>query len=405
MTWAAAPISINAVIDDKLYIGNLSAALSQDVQKRLGITHMISACVEHTFNPRPNAMVIPVQDSEYEDILIHLPDACLFIETALGHGGKVLVHCMMGISRSATIICAYLMVSQRLSVSVAIQYLRKRRPEIHPNYGFMKQLHAFHECRHRPSCTNTHYIAWKRRQRRDVEKYLNLLTDCIPVVSDELYLTSEFPGDPDTAESLLLDLGVTHLLSISSAQLPKPGLPSNFQHFFIDVPNNAREALLLELPYVCNFIGNAITQGSRVLVQCRVELRACIVACAYLMVSRKLSPRQAYAVLEAALPLYNPTPVFYRHLELFAACNLCPTCDHPIVHAWLAEQSGPVNMHTTKTRSITKSASINTNPTSLSITTTTALSNCISSTPIDAFDLTSLSKALSRYQPTSAVPS
>ena len=93
-------------------------------------------------------MVIPVQDSEYEDLLIHLPNACLFIETALSRGGKVLVHCVMGISRSATVVCAYrefippllcpcakhprcpprfqVMVFQRLSASAAIQYVRKR---------------------------------------------------------------------------------------------------------------------------------------------------------------------------------------------------------------------------------------------------------------------------------------
>ncbi|KAH0840359.1 protein-tyrosine phosphatase-like protein [Lanmaoa asiatica] len=406
MTWAAAPISINTVIDDKLYIGNLSAALSQDARKKLGITHLLSVCTEHPFDPRPNAMVIPVQDSEYEDLLIHLPDACLFIETAISCGGKILVHCVMGVSRSATVVCAYLMVSQRLSVSAAIQYVRKRRPEIHPNYGFMKQLHAFLQCRHRPSCTNIEYIAWKRRQKREVTKYLNLLTDCIPVVPDQLYLTSEFPGDADAVESLLLDLGVTHLLSISSAQLPKPNIPSIFQHCFIDVPNNAREALLLELPNVCNFIGDAIVHGGRVLVQCRVELRACIVVCAYLMISRNMYPRQAYAILEAALPLYNPTSVFYRHLEIFAACKYRPTIDHPIVHAWLAEQSGgPPLKLPTKTQSISKTAGITTNPHSLTVTTSTTLSNCVPSTSIDVFDMASLTEALSRYQSTSAVVS
>lgn len=97
---------------------------------------------------------------------------------------------------------------------------------------------------------------------------------------DKLF-TSEFPGDTDAAECLMQDLGATHLLSISSAQLPKPNLPSIFQHCFIDVPNNAREALLLELPNVCKFMGDAIAHGGRVLVQCRVELRACIVVCAY----------------------------------------------------------------------------------------------------------------------------
>ncbi|KAF8432956.1 protein-tyrosine phosphatase-like protein [Boletus edulis BED1] len=399
MTWSAAPISINAVIDDKLYIGNLSAALSQDVQKKLGITHLLSVCIEHTFDPQPNTMVVPVQDSEYEDLLIHLPGACLFIETALSHGGKVLVHCVMGISRSATVICAYLMVSQRLSVSAAIQYVRKSRPEIHPNYGFVRQLHAFAKCRYRPSWTNSEYIAWKRRQKREVTKYLNLLTDCIPVVPDQLYLTSEFPGDPDTAESLLLDLGVTHLLSISSAQLPKPNIPSIYQHCFIDVPNSAREALLLELSHVCTFIGDAIARGGQVLVQCRVELRACIVVCAYLMASRNISPRQAFSILEAALPLYNPTTAFYRHLDIFAACNFHPTVDHPIVHAWVAEQSGgPLLKLATKTQSITKTANMTTNPPSLTITTSTTLSNCVPSRPLDAFDLASLNEVLLRYQ-------
>ncbi|KAI6032366.1 hypothetical protein PISMIDRAFT_600985 [Pisolithus microcarpus 441] len=92
---------------------------------------------------------------------------------------------------------------------------------------------------------------------------------------------SEFPSDLESAESLLLDLGTTHLLSISSAQLPKPNLPPTFEHCFIDVPNNAREALLLELPTACRFISDAIQSGKQVLIQCRVELRACIVACAY----------------------------------------------------------------------------------------------------------------------------
>ena len=163
----------------------------------------------------------------------------------------------------------------------------------------MRQLHAFSQCRYKPSCTNSEYIAWKRRQKREVTQYLNLLTDCIPVVPDQLYITrfvrwtrpvsqvidgpliSEFPGDADAAESLLLDLGATHLVSISSAQVPPPNLPSIIQHYFINVPNHAREALLLELPCVCKFIGDAIAGGGQVLVQCRAELRACIVVCAY----------------------------------------------------------------------------------------------------------------------------
>ncbi|KAL4063479.1 hypothetical protein V8B97DRAFT_2026422 [Scleroderma yunnanense] len=339
MTWSDALVSVSAVIDDSLYIGNLASALSQDVHKKFGITHVLSVCAEHTFEPKPNWLAVVVQDSEYEDLLIHFPQTCAFIQTALDKGGRVLVHCMMGVSRSATVVCAYLMMTQRISAKAAIQYLQKRRSQVHPNFGFRKQLQVFADCRYKPSCTHTEYIAWKRRQKREATKYLNLISDTIPFIPGQLYISSEFPRDPEAAESLLLDLGTTHLLSISSAQLPKPNIPPNFEHCFIDVPNNARETLLLELPTACQFIGEAIQAGKQVLVQCRVELRACIIACAYLMVTQKLSPRQAQGILESALPLYNPTATFHRHLELFAACEYKPSSSHPLVQAWLTEQA------------------------------------------------------------------
>lgn len=331
-----------------------------------------------------------MQDSEYEDLLIHLPRACSFIQSALAQGGKVLVHCAMGVSRSPTVVCAYLMSTQRLSARAAIQYVRKRRPKIHPNYGFMKQLIAFGECRYKPSCTNSEYIAWKRRQNREVSKYLDLIANTVPMIPDQLYLSSDFPGDSDAAESLLLDLGMTHVLSISSAQLPKPDLPL-FNHCFINIPNNGREALLLELPTACKFIGDAITGGGQVLVQCRVELRACIIVCAYFMLTRRVSPRQALGLLESALPLYNPTDTFYRHLDLFAACNYVPTPNNPLVQAWITggTQAGK--------SSLKKKSTTTTNTTTLSLaTTTTTLA-----TESKVFDFAALSEVLARFQSTS----
>lgn len=85
---------------------SLAAALSTDVRKGLGITHILSVCTEYSSTDH-NHLTIPVQDSEYEDLLIHLPRGCSFIQNALDQGGKVLVHCAMGVSRSPTIVCAY----------------------------------------------------------------------------------------------------------------------------------------------------------------------------------------------------------------------------------------------------------------------------------------------------------
>lgn len=52
-------------------------------------------------------MSIHVDDTPDENILIRLPEACDFIQRAIDSGGKIFVHCMMGVSRSATVVCAY----------------------------------------------------------------------------------------------------------------------------------------------------------------------------------------------------------------------------------------------------------------------------------------------------------
>lgn len=54
---------------------------------------------------------------------------------------KVLVHCVMGRSRSATLVLAYLMMKHSLSVVDAIEHVRQHRC-ILPNHGFLKQLRA-----------------------------------------------------------------------------------------------------------------------------------------------------------------------------------------------------------------------------------------------------------------------
>jgi protein-tyrosine phosphatase len=46
----------------------------------------------------------------------------------------------MGISRSATVVCAYLIADQGLTASAAIDFVREKRPVVCPNIGFRRQL-------------------------------------------------------------------------------------------------------------------------------------------------------------------------------------------------------------------------------------------------------------------------
>lgn len=53
--------------------------------------------------------------------------------------GVVYVHCQQGVSRSATVVLAYLMLYQNMSLMTAARAVREKR-EIFPNEGFLKQL-------------------------------------------------------------------------------------------------------------------------------------------------------------------------------------------------------------------------------------------------------------------------
>lgn len=59
------------------------------------------------------------------------------------NGGRVLVHCQAGISRSATICLAYLMHTQRVKLDEAFDFVKQRRQVISPNLAFMGQLLQF----------------------------------------------------------------------------------------------------------------------------------------------------------------------------------------------------------------------------------------------------------------------
>jgi dual specificity phosphatase 12 len=94
---------------------------------------------------------------------------------------------------------------------------------------------------------------------------------------------SDFPEDSRQAESLVADLGITHILSISPAEIPPSALTTvlksqtHYQH--IEVRNNAKEDLLLALPVAVQFLEHAMTDGV-VLVHSQMEVRVCTVACA-----------------------------------------------------------------------------------------------------------------------------
>ncbi|KAJ3912686.1 hypothetical protein F5877DRAFT_53675 [Lentinula edodes] len=128
-----------------LWIGGLPSAMDTENLKENKIYSVLSAMrgkisIHETFVKHQ----IFLDDSEEEDILIHLLPAIAFIQSELDKGRGVLVHCQAGVSRSATIVAAYLMHNRQMGVEEALDLIRKARPEIDPNPGFIAQLEIFH---------------------------------------------------------------------------------------------------------------------------------------------------------------------------------------------------------------------------------------------------------------------
>ncbi|KAK8743046.1 hypothetical protein OTU49_001501 [Cherax quadricarinatus] len=70
-------------------------------------------------------------------------ECCDFIHTAVVSGGCVLVHCNAGVSRSASIVIAYLMRHYSMSFDEAFRFVKSKRSFIRPNPGFLEQLKEY----------------------------------------------------------------------------------------------------------------------------------------------------------------------------------------------------------------------------------------------------------------------
>ena len=79
-----------------------------------------------------------IEDFDDKNILQYFGECLHFMKGE----ERVLVHCMAGASRSATIVIAYLMWTQKMDFEKAFQFVKDKR-DIFPNYGFEKQLQLF----------------------------------------------------------------------------------------------------------------------------------------------------------------------------------------------------------------------------------------------------------------------
>ena len=131
-------------ITDTIYLGNMEAAFNYKKLKKLGIRKVLTVMSAFGNHYPENTFVhksIDVTDDYETNLIRYFKECLLFID---GYD-KVFVHCAAGMSRSPTIVIAYLMWKKKLSLNDAIKFVKNKRPEISPNLNFMRQLQTFQE--------------------------------------------------------------------------------------------------------------------------------------------------------------------------------------------------------------------------------------------------------------------
>nr|CAB3262627.1 uncharacterized protein LOC100180990 [Phallusia mammillata] len=130
---------------DYLYLGSEWNASNFDELEELGITHILNVTLEvdNFFPDDFTYKNIRLYDIEESDLLPHWNITWKFVNEARRAGGKCLVHCKMGISRSGATVAAYLMKEKQWTKTAALQFVQKCRSIVNPNPSFLKQLDEY----------------------------------------------------------------------------------------------------------------------------------------------------------------------------------------------------------------------------------------------------------------------
>ncbi|MFS7971373.1 putative phosphoric monoester hydrolase [Helianthus anomalus] len=142
------------LITSSLFIGGALAARSVYTLQHIGITHILCLCsneIGQADSQRPDLFEYRnfcIDDEEDSNISEIFEEAHQFIDAVEQKGGKVLVHCFEGRSRSATVVLAYLMMRKNYTLLKAWNSLRRVHRRAQPNDGFARVLMELDEKLH-----------------------------------------------------------------------------------------------------------------------------------------------------------------------------------------------------------------------------------------------------------------
>lgn len=136
-----------------LYISGVLPARDARVLQDKGISHIVGILPKvrenHEFVTYHKIEGVPDNRQHADAFSEKFAAAFEFIHNALSDDKKVLVHCLKGSSRSATLIIAYLLVVTDLPLTTILTKIKAIHSKVNPNPGFMNLLENLDPAPHR----------------------------------------------------------------------------------------------------------------------------------------------------------------------------------------------------------------------------------------------------------------
>lgn len=122
-----------------VFVGSLDEAFDRRLLEESEITHILNVASEVDIKERVNRVYlkVAVDDDSPDANMANIMDECLtFIQSGLADGGKVLVHCLEGKSRSVCVVLAHMMSAGINCWDECLEHIRCIRPhiDIYPLY-------------------------------------------------------------------------------------------------------------------------------------------------------------------------------------------------------------------------------------------------------------------------------
>ncbi|XP_023263925.1 protein phosphatase Slingshot homolog 2 isoform X1 [Seriola lalandi dorsalis] len=132
-------------IFEHVYLGSEWNASNLEELQNSGVRYILNVTreIDNFFPGMFEYHNIRVYDEEATNLLEYWNETFKFITKAKKAGAKCLVHCKMGVSRSASTVIAYAMKEYGWDLDTAFDYVKERRTVTKPNPSFMKQLEEY----------------------------------------------------------------------------------------------------------------------------------------------------------------------------------------------------------------------------------------------------------------------